>query len=41
MLGRFTKAETEILIETAVRAVKAVEEIIRTDVHSAMQQYNG
>lgn len=41
VLGRFTKAETEILIETAVRAVKAVEEIIRTDVHSAMQQYNG
>ena len=27
--------------ETAVRAVKAVEEIIRTDARTAMQMYNG
>ena len=41
VLGRFSKAETEILTDTAVRAVKAVEEIIRTDARTAMQMYNG
>ncbi len=40
-LGRFSKAETEILTDTAVRAVKAVEGIIRTDARTAMQMYNG
>ena len=41
VLGRFSKAETEFLTDTAVRAVKAVEEIIRTDARTAMQMYNG
>lgn len=41
VLGRFTKAETEVLVDTAVRAVKAIEEIITNDVQSAVQKYNG
>lgn len=41
VLGRFSKAETEILTETAIRAVKAVEEIIKGDVRQAIQKYNG
>lgn len=41
VLGKFSKAETEILIDTAVRAVKAIEEIITNDVQSAVQKYNG
>lgn len=41
VLGKFSKAETEILIDSAVRAVGAVEEIIKNDVKSAIQKYNG
>lgn len=41
VLGRFSKAETEVLTETAVRAVKAIEEIIGGSVQSAIQKYNG
>ncbi len=41
VLGRFSKTETDVLIDTAVRAVKAIEEIITNDVQSAIQKYNG
>ncbi len=41
VLGSFSKEETEILVSTAVRAVGAVEEIIRTDVKTAIQKFNG
>lgn len=41
VLGRFSKAETEVLTDTAIRAVKAIEEIIKCDVKSAIQKYNG
>lgn len=41
VLGKFSKTETEILVKTAIRAVSAIEEIIKTDVRTAMQEYNG
>lgn len=41
VLGKFSKAETEVLVDTAVRAVKAIEEIITNDAQSAIQKYNG
>ncbi|HIV86223.1 MAG TPA: aminoacyl-tRNA hydrolase [Candidatus Monoglobus merdigallinarum] len=41
VLGRFSKEETEVLTDTAVRAVLAVEEIIKTDVKEAVRLYNG
>ena len=41
VLGKFSKEETEILINTAVRAVLATEEIIANDAKSAMNKYNG
>lgn len=41
VLGKFSKAETEILIDSAIRAVRAIEEIINNDVQSAIQKYNG
>lgn len=41
VLGHFSKEEIEILIKSAVRAVYAVEEIIKADAKSAMNKYNG
>lgn len=41
VLGKFSKAETEVLVDTAVRAVKAIEEIITNNINSAIQKYNG
>ncbi len=41
VLGRFSKEETEVLTKTAVRAVLAVEEIIKSGVRDAIQKYNG
>lgn len=41
VLGHFSKEEIEILIKSAVRAVYAVEEIIKVDAKSAMNKYNG
>lgn len=41
VLGKFSKAETDVLVDTAVRAVKAIEEIITNDAQSAIQKYNG
>ena len=41
VLGHFSKEEIEILIKSAVRAVYAVEEIIKADANSAMNKYNG
>lgn len=41
VLGHFSKEEIDILIKSAVRAVYAVEEIIKADAKSAMNKYNG
>lgn len=41
VLGHFSKEEIDILIKSAVRAVYAVEEIIKVDAKSAMNKYNG
>ncbi len=41
VLGHISKEETKILIDTAIRAVSAVEEIIKADPKSAMNKYNG
>lgn len=41
VLGRFSKAETEVLTDTAVRAVLAVEEIIKNNAQAAAEKYNG
>lgn len=40
VLGRFTKEEIPIMEDAIIRASKAVEEIIRNDVQSAMNKYN-
>ena len=40
VLGKFSKEETEILIETVVSAVGAIEEILTANVDSAMNKYN-
>lgn len=41
VLGRFSKEEIKVLVETAVRATEAVEELIRVSPQSAMNRYNG
>ncbi len=41
VLGRFTKDEIPILEETIIKCKKAVEEIIKNGVESAMSRYNG
>lgn len=41
VLGKFSKEETEVLVQTVVRATDAVEEMIRRDAKSAMNRYNG
>ncbi len=41
VLGKFSKEEIEILIESVVRVVNAVEEIIVENPKSAMNKYNG
>ncbi len=41
VLGRFSKAEVEILIKAAINATLAVEEIIRNGAKEAMNKYNG
>lgn len=41
VLGRFTKDEVPILEETIIKCKKAVEEIIKNGVESAMSRYNG
>lgn len=41
VLGKFSKAETEALTDTAVRAVLAIEEIINSDAETAIRKYNG
>ena len=40
VLGKFSKAETEILVKAAVNAVYATEEIITVDIKSAMNKFN-
>ncbi len=41
VLGRFSKDEIPILEETIIKSKKAVEEIIKNGVESAMSKYNG
>ncbi|EHI97063.1 Peptidyl-tRNA hydrolase [Clostridium sp. DL-VIII] len=41
VLGRFTKEEMTILSESIDASTKAAEEIIRSDVKTAMNQFNG
>lgn len=41
VLGKFSKDEVKVLTDTAVRAVLAVETIIREGVREAIQKYNG
>ncbi len=41
VLGKFSKEEIEILTDTANRVVEAVECIIKNDVSTAMNRYNG
>lgn len=41
VLGHFSKEETEILTESAIRAVFAAQEIIKADAKSAMNKFNG
>lgn len=41
VLGKFSKQEVEVLTQTAIRAVNAVEEIIKNGVREAIQKYNG
>ena len=41
VLGRFSEDEIKILIQTAIRATDAVEELICVDARSAMNKYNG
>lgn len=41
VLGKFSKEEVEVLIQTVIRAAAAVEEMILHDPKSAMNQFNG
>lgn len=41
VLGKFSKEEVEVLIQTVIRASAAVEEMILHDSKSAMNQFNG
>ena len=41
VLGHFSKEETEILIQTVIRAADAVEVMIREDAAAAMNRFNG
>lgn len=41
VLGHFSKEEAEILTKVAIRAVYAIEEIIKEGAKSAMNKYNG
>lgn len=41
VLGYFSKEETEILIQTVIRAADAVEVMIREDAAAAMNRFNG
>ncbi len=41
VLGKFTEEEQKILIDSAVRATLATEEIIKSDAKTAMNKYNG
>lgn len=41
VLGRFSDEEVKILVQTAIRATDAVEELIGVDARSAMNKYNG
>ncbi len=40
VLGRFSKEEVKILVQSAIRATDAVEEIITKNATSAMNKYN-
>lgn len=40
VLGRFTKDEIKILEDAIIRTSKAVEEIIKNDIQSAMNKFN-
>lgn len=41
VLGKFSREEIDVLIKSAVRAVEAIEEIIKNGCNSAMNKYNG
>ncbi len=41
VLGKFSKEETEILIDTVVRVADAAECLISTDAKTAMNRFNG
>ena len=41
VLGRFSKAETEVLIQTVIKAADAVESIITVGVEKTMSKFNG
>ncbi len=40
VLGKFTKEEITVLEDVIIRAKKAIEEIVKKDVSSAMNRYN-
>ncbi|MCL2837666.1 MAG: aminoacyl-tRNA hydrolase [Oscillospiraceae bacterium] len=40
VLGKFTKKETEILIQTAKTATEAIEAIVKSGINAAMNAYN-
>jgi len=40
VLGKFTKKETETLIQTAKTATEAIEEIVRSGINAAMNKFN-
>ncbi len=41
VLGKFSKAETEVLIQTVIKAADAVESIITVGVEKTMSKFNG